>query len=511
SNFSRNIQKFAVTDFNNAPVTFKKVKKETWDVETKGLKAIKVNYNYYAAQMDAGGSWLDEELLYINFINCMLYVPGKENEACTVDLHIPNNYSIACGLSKKEKQLSAKDFYQLVDSPLIASASLKHMSYEVKGYTFNIWLLGDCEPDWTIILDNFKKFTIEQVEMMGDFPEKDYHFLFQILPYKQHHGVEHRNSTSITLGPADQINTKNFQNELFSISCHELYHAWNIIKIRPAEMLPYDLTKENYFRTGFVAEGVTTYYGEYLLARAGVFTEEDYFNELNGVLKKHFENHGRFNLSVADSSFDLWVDGYVPGIPNRKVSIYGKGALIALIFDIEIRRATNNSKSLDDAMVYLYNEFAKKDKGYTIDDFRKVLETIAGTSFKELYNELVFGVAPIESRLDTAFHYIGCELEISEDKSNSERIWGMKLVHHGAKLIVDYTEPGSPADKALTKDDEVLAIDGVKANGNLSDITGDKKQLTVTVYRRHKLLNLTLYADGKTYLKNYKIVKRKNA
>ncbi len=511
SNYSKNIQKFAVSSLTNNPLAFKKIKKETWEVNTQGLDSIKVTYNYYAAQLDAGGSWLDEELLYINFINCMLYVLGREYESCTVELKIPDNYKIACGLTKKGTALFAKDYYALVDSPVIASPFLKHGSYQVNGYTFNIWMYGECEPDWNLILENFKKFTQEELDMMGDFPEQDYHFLFQLLPYKQHHGVEHGNSTSITLGPADQINSKNFLNELYSISCHELYHAWNIIKIRPAEMQPYDLTKENYFQTGFVAEGITTYYGEFLLARAGVFSEEEYFTELNGTLKKHFENHGRFNLSVADSSFDLWVDGYVAGIPNRKVSIYSKGSLIALIFDVEIRKATQNAKSLDDVMVYLYNEFAKKGKGYTIEDVKSILEKIARTSFKELYDELVFGVSPIEARLDAAFNYLGCELEITDAKANAERTWGMKLIHKEGKTIVEYTEPDSPSDKALAKDDELIAIDDIKTSVNLNDVISDKKQLTVTAFRRTKLLTITLYADDKTYLKNYKIGKRKNA
>jgi len=510
SNYSRNIQKFAITALDNTPLLFKKIKKETWEVATNGLTSIKVNYNYYVAQPDAGGSWLDDDLLYINFINCLIYVLGREYEECKIKLEIPNHYQIACGLDKTGSLLIAKDYYAVADSPMLASPSLKHKSYEVNGYTFNVWLYGDCQPDWNIILENFKKFTQEQLDMMSDFPEKDYHFLFQILPQKMHHGVEHRNSTSIILGPADHINTKAFLNELFSISCHELYHAWNIIKIRPVEMMPYDLTKENYFQTGFVAEGITTYYGEFLLTRAGVLSEEEYFTELNGTLKKYFENYGRYNLSVADSSFDLWVDGYVPGIPNRKVSIYVKGALIALIFDIEIRRGTRNAKSLDDVMIYLYNEFAKKGRGYSIDDIRIAFETIANASFKELYEELVFGISPIENRLESAFNYLGCELEITDAKTSVERTWGLKLTNKDGKVIVDYTEPDSPADKVLAKDDELIAIDGIKINGNLNDSVGEKKQLTVNLFRRNKLLTITLIADDKTYLKNYKIAKRKN-
>jgi predicted metalloprotease with PDZ domain len=118
------------------------------------------------------------------------------------------------------------------------------------------------------------------------------------------------------------------------VSSHELFHAWNIIRIRPKEMLPYDFTKENYFRTCFVAEGCTTYYGDLFLKRAGVFSDETYIKELQVYMKRHFENCAHATQSLADSSFDLWLDGYEKGIPNRKVSVYHKGALVALVLDL---------------------------------------------------------------------------------------------------------------------------------------------------------------------------------
>src|SRR6185369_4870034 len=113
---------------------------------------------------------------------------------------------------------------------------------------------------------------------------------------------------------------------------------------------PYDYTQENYSRLGYVAEGVTTYYGDLFLARSGVFNLDEYFEELNQRINKHLNNYGRFNMSVAQASFDTWLDGYVPGIPHRKTSIYDEGCLIALMTDLLIRRHTKNKKSLDDVM-----------------------------------------------------------------------------------------------------------------------------------------------------------------
>ena len=124
--------------------------------------------------------------------------------------------------------------------------------------------------------------------------------------------------------------------DLLGVSSHELYHTWNVKAIRPIELFPYDFTKENYSELGYLCEGVTTYMGDLFLFKSNVFSEEEYFNELNQQLQKHFDNPGRFNYSVAASSFDTWLDGYVPGVPNRKVSIYTEGCLIALVCDLMI-------------------------------------------------------------------------------------------------------------------------------------------------------------------------------
>jgi predicted metalloprotease with PDZ domain len=511
TNFSRNIQKFEVVNDNSIQLSFKKVTKEKWEINTAGNKKIKVRYNCYAYQMDAGGCWLDEEQLYMNPIYCLLYQESRENEPCTLKLDIPKDYQIACGLPKKGHVLTASNFFHLVDSPLIASKKLQHKSYKIDKCNFNIWVQSDVDLDWQMILADFKKFSEEQIKLFGEFPEDDYHFLYQLLPFKQYHGVEHRNSTIITLGPSESFHSEANYNSFLGISSHELFHAWNIIKIRPAEMMPYDLTRENYFRTGFVAEGITTYYGDLMLVRSGVINQEQYFTELNTIFKKHFENFGRFNLSLSDSSFDLWVDGYVSGIPNRKVSIYGKGAVVAFMLDLEIRKATNSKKSLDDVMKALYYEFGKTQKGYTMNDFQELVEKISGTSFNSYFDECIKGIVPLEKRLNEALHFIGCELEISSPKASSESAYGFKTVYKDGKTIIDMLEPESPGDNCLSKDDEVIAVNSIKVCNNINELIGVKKKIEIVVFRKNKLFTFTIEADKKNYLKVYKINKKKTS
>jgi predicted metalloprotease with PDZ domain len=181
-----------------------------------------------------------------------------------------------------------------------------------------------------------------------DCPVDEYHFIFQIVPYKFYHGVEHKKSTVITIGPGYAINGGDVYEDVLGVSCHELFHLWNIKTIRPIEMLPYDYTKENYSRSGYVYEGFTTYYGDKILLSSDVFNEQQYFVTLQERLLKHFHNFGRFSLSVTDSSWETWLDGYLPGAPYRKTNIYDEGCLIAFMLDVLILKATGNTKSLRD-------------------------------------------------------------------------------------------------------------------------------------------------------------------
>lgn len=510
-NYARNIQKLEVLGSEGQKLASRKVNRERWKVETGGNTSIRVCYNCYCFQMDAGGAYLDEHQLYLNFIYCLLYPLGREGEKCTVALEVPDNYKIACGLPSNGKALYARNYYQLADSPVIASPSLQQVTYSVDNIPFHIWMEGEVQPDWNKVISDFERFTRESINLFGGFPEKDYHFLFQMLPYRHYHGVEHSNSTVITLGPGENFNTPAFYENFLGISCHELFHAWNALKIRPAEMMPYDFTKENYFSTGYVIEGVTTYYGDLLLARSGVTTCSQFFAELNSLFHRHFNNFGRYNMSVADSSIDLWIDGYVAGIPNRKVSIYVKGALTALILDLELRKISGNERSMDDAMRLLWKEFGVRNIGYTEEDYIKVVETIAGRSMDDYFSHCIFGPDPLDKRLNNALSHAGCELVVSPSSCNYERLFGFKTELKDSRVIVDLLEPGSPADKVLSKDDEIISVNDVKLNGKLEDHIGDQTSVRVTVKRAGRLVTREITADRHHYLNHYTIKKKENA
>lgn len=502
-NFAKNIQYFCILDEEGKEIPFKKTSKDSWQVDVSETKHIEVCYNYYAFQMDAGGSWLDEHQLYINFITCGLIVKEKEAEAYRIKLDLPDNYKIACSLPPEEKNiLIADNFDELVESPLIASETLQHNSYQVAGSEFHIWIQGNCTPDWGKITKDFKAFTEVQCEMFNGFPFPEYHFLIHILPHKYYHGVEHHKSTVIVLGPEEDFDTKDMYENLLGVSSHELFHVWNIKGIRPAEMQPYDYSKENYFKTGFIAEGVTTYYGDYLLARANAFSQKEYIKELNKIFKRHFDNFGRFNLSVADSSYDLWLDGYEKGIPARKSSIYVKGAMVALILDIQLRYYTKFSKNLDDVMRLLWEKFGKTEKGYTEEDYINTVNEVAGREMSDYFEECVYGVYPLEKTLDKWLDVIGCRVQKKNSSLYHEKAWGFKISE--SMKVSDIASEA--AAKPLALGDEIIAVNGKKASkSNFAQLIKGQTDIDLTVFRQQYLKKVRLKSSEATYYYTFEL------
>lgn len=472
-NFAKNIQKWTVVDGFGKPLKFHKISKDSWKIYTKDVECINIIYNYYAVDLNAGSTYLDATQLYVNPVNCCVYIPDQINEPCDLLLHVPENYIIACGVPSYPNGASYlfgfKDFHELADSPFIASATLQHNKFNCSDKEFNIWFQGECKPDWTKLINDFTKFCNHQMEMMKQAPFESYHFLFQILPTRMYHGVEHTTSTVCALGPGYNLMKGELYENFLGVSCHELFHAWNIKTIRPIEMQPYDYTKENYSKLGYVCEGVTTYYGDYLLYRCGVFSESDYLKTFDERLQKHFDNFGRFNLSVADSSFDTWLDGYAPGIPNRKTNIYDEGNLLAFVTDMFIRKNSKNKNSLDDVMRHLYNEFALKNKGYSDIDYKEVVEQYAGTSYDDIFNNYINGKADYEPLLRDTMNYIGCELKIESASKYNEHALGLKV--NGVEGICKVTAVylNSVADVAgIGINDDVLSINGMQVKPDAS-------------------------------------------
>jgi len=515
-NFAKNIKCVEAFNEDGAALTYTKTTKDLWLIETQGAKKIKITYSYYTFEINAGNCYADDTQLYVNPVHLCMYVPNRMYEAHTVELTIPETYKVATSLKKTNNYWVAQSFDELADSPIMASATLQSESYTINNLTFWLHFVGECKPDIEKFKTDFIKFTRTQLSFWGGFPSDAYHFMFQVLPFKFYHGVEHQKSTVIAIGPGYNLNKGTTYEDVLGVSCHELFHTWNVKYIRPAEMLPYDFSKENYARTGYVYEGFTSYYGDLLLLSSGVFTTAQYFQTLEERLMKHFHNYGRFNLSVAESSWDTWLDGYVSGVPYRKTSIYDEGNLIAFMLDVHIMQYTNNKKGLKDVCRILYHDFGKTNTGYSEKDIISICEKTAGCSLKSFFENHVYGTENYDLSLSECFKYLDIELIKNPSTIISESKFGFKTIDAGNNRKVLITAPHSPSFKAgLSIGDEIVSVNGYTLKNDFNDwmsyFSQDDIELLVSTNQHLKTIKLTSVQTSMRYFDVLKLKQNGNS
>lgn len=461
-NFAKNVRRFSVKDYTGFEIPFQKVTKDRWIVETRGRETIEITYEYFASELNAGSSYTDTDLLYINPVNCLVYAEGFQDKPCELHLLVHSDFKVGCQLHKiNEQSLQAPNFDALADSPVLASPNLEHHHVEVDNTTHHIWIYGHHLLNIEKLLKDISVYSHETLSIFREMEGKEYHYLYLFTPGRFRHGVEHANSTVIAMGPSAELHLEPYYHSLLAISSHEFFHFWNVKRIRPADMWPYDLTRENYSRLGYVYEGVTTYYGDYLLLRSGIWAFEQWSHEFSGDLQKHLHNQGRFNYSVAESSFDTWLDGYTSGSPGRKVSIYTEGMLAAFMLDMELRHATQSKRSLDDVMRALYQEYYKKGRGYTEANFLSCINQVGGKDFSYFFRDFYEGRGKIEEFLPESLFSIGLEIKMQPSPFVHEGLLGFTILRQNGGLIVTDIANGSPAVHAgLAFNDCIMAVDG---------------------------------------------------
>ena len=505
-NYAKNIRNFNVTNPQNQLLSFQKTTKNTWQINVDNAEFVNISYEYYAWQYDAGGSVVDDNLLYINFINCIGYFEHLQQVGYKLLLPYTHDDKIATSLiysiENNQVVLLAQNFHELTDSPIIISPNIALASYQVQNTTFNIWLYSeknDVHP--TLLIPKFKLFTKQQFAVFNEFPFQEYHFLVLLLPYFYYHGVEHQSSTVMVMGPSMDFHKPAFELEVLGLASHELYHAWNALSIRPKELSPFNFDNETYFNTGFVIEGVTTFMGDYLLAQSKVIDLQTYIAELNGILTKEIDQEGWKNLSLADASMELWLDGYTKGIQHRKVSIYQRGCLIAFITDILLKQ---KGASLNALMQEFWTHFGKTKISYTANDYFDLIEKLGNAEISQLISKLVFERVNLLPILDLLLPSIGLKLNTYEP--NLLQSWGIKSIIQAGKTIVDQTTSHTLAGEQLCIGDEIFAINNYLVEANLEKHLLNKETVVFHIIRNKKILNIELKPNPDLAILNHEFV-----
>lgn len=370
--------------------------KQSYRIETEGNRSFTIEYDYFANNLAVNGAELTEKRGYFMGTNLFFYVPGHTTDSpSTVKFEIPDTWRVATGLKRAEGKNTylARDFDNLVDCPTVLG-DFDEFTTTALGKTIHIVIdpKGQISPENAEKLKEYVSRVIEsQGKMFGGLPYDEYWVLF--VTGRGGGALEHENSTNVMMPsfPPDP-------RFAVGVTSHEHFHAWNVKRLKPAALMPYDYSKEQYVSELWFAEGFTNYYGDLHIRRAGLNTTEDYLRSLGNKIRGLQSVEARNWVSLADASTITWLSygGGAGSYANFTTDYYNKGELVGLLLDLEIRAATGNKKSLDDVMRFLFDSFYKKGKGYTGRDVEIVVSDIAGRSFKEFFAKYVNGTAELD-------------------------------------------------------------------------------------------------------------------
>jgi predicted metalloprotease with PDZ domain len=485
--FERNVQDFSA-DAGGNNLDWTKTNKNTWQIKTNGARQLRVFYRVYANEFSVRTNELNADHAFWNNAALLMYPEGGISRPSTLTVVTPPGWKIATGLPEiSSKTFRAGNFDILYDSP-VECGNFKQIDFAVRGVPHRIVIDGDGNYDPDRMRRDVQKIVETEVALFDQIPYHDYTFILHLRPGGG--GIEHLNSTSLGF-PRNGFGNENGWRSFYGLVAHEFFHLWNVKRIRPDALGPFDYTKENYTRSLWVAEGITSYYGDLNVRRAGLNSEKDYLDGLARSIQTFQNTPGRLEMSAEDASFNAWIKEYRPdeNSLNSQISYYDKGELLGLLLDLEIRRRSQNAKSLDDVMRYLYHDFYEKNRNYTPADFQKACELMAGSSLDDFFRSYVRGRD--ELNYNAALNAAGLELKTDGgDSAQTERPFlGANLNQNGDRLVVSSVRSGTPAyEQGLNANDQIVALDGMRVNR-------DQFEGLIAAKRPGAVIHLTLFRN----------------
>jgi len=490
--FAKNVDRFT------ADAPWKKTNKCTWTVDTSELEVLVVDYDVYAFEISVRHSYVDAHWAFLHGVSVFMYVAGQEDE--DIELNI-NPFSawkdVEVALPKirqRKHSYSCVNYDLLVDSP-IALGNFDSGTYESGKVEHKVVMIGDGNYNMEKILSDFKLISDVEVDLIGEQPSEPLYIHFILNVEKGRGGLEHLNCQTSMMERWSYLTEDKYENFLGLIA-HEYFHLWNIKRIRPLELGPFDYTKENYTEQMWVAEGITSYYDDKVLHRAGLWDEEKYFKALCKDINFLENSPGKTRMSLSESSFNAWIRQYYQNENTRNVTVsyYNKGSVVATLLDLEILHRTGGSKGLDDLMRTLYQNFYKVlDRGFSADEFARTLEGVAGSDFADFLQEMVYSANQIN--YERYFGYVGYEL-VNKKTDNPEPWLGVEVVQDKDKSRITVVYSNGPAAQAgLSVNDRVLSINGWQIAEFTVDVVqyfGVGEQMLVEVSRNGKILNIPI-------------------
>jgi predicted metalloprotease with PDZ domain len=509
--YERHVQNFSAVDATGRALPWEKINKNSWRIKTSNARDIRVKYLVYANELTVRTNELNSDHAFWNNAALLMYLERSLRHPVKIHVNPPAGWTVATGLPPvpgEKDTFQADNFDVLYDSPFEVS-DFKQIDFLVRGVPHRIVIDGEGNYDPALMKAEVQKIVEAEVALFGDIPYHDYTFILHLRPAGGG-GLEHLNSTALGF-PRDRFSNATGYRRFGALIAHEFFHLWNVKRIRPDALGPFDYTKENHTKLLWVAEGITEYYGQLMLRRAGLISDDTYLAHLASQIQDMQDSPGRSLMSAEDASFNAWIKEYRPdeNSINSQISYYDKGELLGMLLDLEIRRRSNNAKSLDDVMRMLYNDFFKKNRNYTPADFQQVCETAAGSSLEDFFSRYVRGTEELPYNQGLAAAGLEVQqalLPIEEVNHVGDIIrspyLGAELEDSGDFVSVKNVRAGSPAyEQGLNAKDLIIAIDGERANTQrLTALLGSKRPgdvIHLSVFRNDDLRTLDIKLGGR--------------
>ena len=477
-------------------VNVAKSTKNRWKIATAGAANVTLRYKVYSREMTVRNNWVESAFAMLNGAPTFITLVERAARPHEVRIELPAAWKrVETALEPvagAANTFRAPDFDTIIDSPIIIGNPVTR-EFIVDGKKHTVVFEGDTAMiDADRVAADVQKIVNQGKAVMGSLPYPHYHFMTMVTEASG--ALEHKNSY---LGMTNRFATRTRGAYLGFIGtlAHEYFHNWNVKRLRPVELGPFDYENENYVKTLWVAEGFTDYYADILNKRAGIETTDEYLNALSNQIEQVQTIPGRLVTPVNMASFDTWIKQYRPdeNTANMSINYYPKGAVIAFLLDAKIRNATNGARSLDTGMQWAMQRYSG-DKGYTPDQFYAVMSEAAGTDLKGWFAKTAESTEELD--YTEALEYFGLRFR-PVDARNAGAYIGGGTRNDAGRLIITSVRRGTPAiDAGLNVDDEIIAIDDVRvrADGLAARLAqyrpGDK--VVVTVARRDRLMKIDL-------------------
>ncbi|OKS89669.1 hypothetical protein RG47T_5154 [Mucilaginibacter polytrichastri] len=519
ADFGGAVSNFTATDRTGKPLWWKKGTDSTWSVQANGRSDVILNYDVKADNPFIANANLDENYGYFVPGAIFMYLDDRLKLPLTVEIKPYKNWPrlVATGLDPLPGRVNTflvKNFDVLYDSPFLMGKLEQFPASAVKGkrLAFIGYQMGHF--DRKLFMDNLTKIAESGSAIIGDVPYNHYSFLGVGMPIHGFGGIEHLNSASLIMANDSAVLTQpKIKESMYAFLAHEYFHLYNVKRIRPIALGPFDYTKENYTNMLWVSEGFTDYYEYLILRRAGLMTPERVLANYQEHIQNYENSSGHLYQTLIQSSRGIWA---MRGKPTERtpeevaktISVYDKGCVMGMMLDLKIRHETQNKKSLDDVMRALYKKYYQlKNRGFTDLEFQQECEIVAGSPLKELFS---YSTTVAVVNYPKYLSYAGLSID-TVTKALPSLTMGAEVGYHSADtswVVRSITWPSSAFNAGIKARDKIIEVNGMRASQSyFKSLMTDKRpgdQLQLKVLRDKKINIVSVILSTK-YEKSFSI------